>query len=171
MYKEKNIKYKSQERKNSIIIITILVCIVLIALTGILYQLTLNSFKVGYVSLQPINLTLSSEQQNHKISVKITLSGKSKNLNKLNMEGVQLLVKETITKLDYDSIVDKDGNEYIKSVVLTALRQEFGNNIEQVNLDSILTDVTINNSDEEAKDNNSYNFEDYLKGFSWTKKK
>ena len=171
MYKEKNIKYKSQERKNSIITITILVCIVLIALTRILYQLTLNSFKVGYVSLQPINLTLSSEQQNHKISVKITLSGKSKNLNKLNMEGVQLLVKETITKLDYDSIVDKDGNEYIKSVVLTALRQEFGNNIEQVNLDSILTDVTINNSDEEAKENNSYNFEDYLKGFSWSKKK
>ena len=169
MDKENNIKHKKQERKNSIITITILVCIALIALTGISYQVALNNAKVGYVSLQPINVTLSSEQ-NNKLSVKITLSGKSKNLNKLNMEAVQLLAKETITKLDYDSIVSEDGNEYIKNVVLTALRQEFGDDIEQVNLDSLLTDVTINDSNKEDDNDNPYNIQDYLKGFSWTKK-
>lgn len=176
MVKEKNNKRKKEERKNqerksSIITISIFLLIAFIALTGITYKVALNSTKTGYVSLKTINTTLSEGGQSHKLSVKITLSGKNKNLNKLNMENVQMVAKQTIANLDYESIVGEDGNEYIKRVVLDALRQQFGDEIEQVNLDSLLTDVTVNKTVEEIEEEHPYNLDDYLKGFSWSKKK
>lgn len=173
MAKGKNIKKninKKQEKINSTITITILICIALIALIGITYQTIANNSKAGYVSLKPVNVTLSSGGESHKVSVNVTLSGKSKNLNKLNMEKVQVFVKETIKNLDYDSISGKDGNEYIKNFVLTALRQEFGDSIEEVTLGSLLTDVTVD-IPEDATQNSSPSVEDLLKNFGWTKKK
>ena len=162
---------RGNERKNSIITISILISIALIAFIGITYQVALNNAKTGYVSLKPVDVTLSSEGKEHNLSVKITLSGKSKNLNKLNMESVQLATKETIKQLDYDTVIAENGNEYIKNTVLTSLRQEFGEDIEQVNIESILTDVSVPSSqEEEYKNEDIHSVEEYLKGFSWSKK-
>ncbi|WP_250278817.1 hypothetical protein [[Clostridium] colinum] len=168
----KKLEYK-QERKSYIITISILVFIAFISIFGITYQVFLNSTKTGYVTLKPVDVTLSSGKENHQLSVKITLSGKSKNLNKLNMEQVQLLTKETIKQLDYQSIIKKGGDDYIKNAILQTLRQNFGDNIEQVNLDSLLTDVTIKTPNEEDYNNNSdvHSIDEYLKGFSWSNKK
>lgn len=162
-------KIKKNEKKNSIIIILIFICIALMAFIGITYKTVLNNAKTGYVSLKPVDVTLSSGGKDHNLSVKITLSGKSKNLNKLNMESVQLVTKETIKQLDYDSVIAENGNEYIKNTVLTSLREDFGEDIEQVNIESILTDVSV--PSQEDKNQSTHSFEEYLKGFSWSKKK
>ncbi len=97
------------------------------------------------------------------------MSGKSKNLNKQNMENIQLFVNETVKKLDYDSITSEDGTEYIKNVILTSLRQEFGDSIEDVNLESLLTDVSVPNEGE--GENKTPSVDELLKDFSWSKNK
>ena len=174
MSKGDNIKSKinkNSDKKSSTITISILIGIALIAFIGIFYQVSVNNYELGYVSLNPIDVTLSSGEESHKVSVKFTLGGKSKDLNKLNMENVQLFVKETVKNLDYDSIASEDGNEYIKNVVLTSLRQEFGEGIEQVNLDSLLTDVTVNTQDENVTENSNPSVDELLENFGWTKKK
>lgn len=171
MDKGKNVKYnknKKREKLNFTITISILVCISLIALIGIFYKVIVDNSKLGYVSLNPINVTISSGEKNHTLSLKVTLSGKSKNLNKLNMENIQLFVNETVKKLDYDSITSEDGTEYIKNVILTSLRQEFGDTIEDVNLESLLTDVYVPNKGEENK---TPSVDELLKDFSWSKNK
>lgn len=174
MAKGKNIKNKVNKnvnKRSSIITISILIFIGLVAFISIFYQVAINDSKIGYVSLKPVDVTISSGEESHKISVKVTLGGKSKNLNKLNMENVQLVVKETIKSLDYNNIVGEDGNEYIKNVVLTAIRQEFGNDIEQVSLDELLTDVTVNIPGEQVIQNPTPSVDEILENFGWTKKK
>lgn len=172
MDKGKNVKYnknKKREKLNSTITISILVCIALIALIGIFYKVIVDNSKPGYVSLNLINVTISSGEKNYTLSLKVTLSGKSKNLNKLNMENIQLFVNETVKKLDYDSITSEDGTEYIKNVILTSLRQEFGDTIEDVNLESLLTDVSVPNEGE--GENKTPSVDELLKDFSWSKNK
>ncbi|WP_317368548.1 hypothetical protein [uncultured Tyzzerella sp.] len=166
---KKNVN-KKQEKISSTITIAILICIALVALIGIVYQTIQSNYKPGYVSLKPVNVTLASGGESHKLSVDVTLGGKSKNLNKLNMENVQVFVTETIKNLDYNSIVSKDGNEYIKNILLTALKQEFGDSIENVSLSSLLTDVTVS-TPEEATKNLNPSVEELLENFGWTKKK
>ncbi len=162
---------KRETQKAYIVTILILLSISLVAFFSIVKSTVANQ-KMGYVSLKPIDVTLSSNEGNHKLFIKITLGGKSKNLNKLNMENAQLVAKETIKRLEYKSVVEEGGNEYIKNVLLKVLREKLNSDIEQVNIDSILADITVNdNSLQNNSNSNVSKTEEYLKGFSWTKKK
>ena len=172
VYEDKTNKIiKKETRKAYIVTILILLSIVLIAFISIVKS-TVDNEKMGYVSLKPIDVTLSSDEGNHKLFVKITLGGKSKNLNKLNMENAQLIAKETVKQLEYKHIIEEGGNDYIKNVLLNVLREKLDKDIEQVNLDSILADITINDNISQNQSNSGVSkTEEYLKGFSWTKKK
>lgn len=168
MPKDKNIK--GENKKSSVIVITMLICIGLIAFIGITYQSITNGAKSGYVSLKPIDVTLPSGEDNQKVSIQVTLSGKSKKLNKLNMENVQLIVKETIKNLDYSKMTDKNGTEYIKEVVLTSLKEEFGDSVEQVSIENLLTGNVVMPPENDKPKNPNPSREEILKGFKWSKK-
>ena len=160
----KNIK---DDKKTFIATIFILIFIGLIAFISIGYKLIFEDAKIGYVSLSPIDVTIPSEDEEHSLSIKITLGLKNKNLNKLNIENVQRVTKEAIKQLDYEKISKKNGNEYIKDVVLNMLNQEFDDSIEEINLDGILRDIKIN--EENPKSSARIRREEYLKGLKWSK--
>lgn len=168
---KKQNKENKKNNKNTIITISILLFIGIVAFVGITRQMVINSEKLGYVSLQPVNVTLNSNGAEHKVSIKITLGGKNKQLNKLNMEKVQQVAKQAISNLDYDSIVKKEGSQYIKDTILQSLKSQFGDSIQNVVLDNILTDVTVPYSSQSEDSSNTQKRENYLKGFSWTNKK
>ena len=81
------------------------------------------------------------------------------------------MAKETISNLDYNSIVEKEGSQYVKNTILKNLKASFGDSIESVILDDILTDLTLPNSNNTENNSNIQKREEYLKGFSWTNKK
>lgn len=159
-------KNKSNEKTISIITISILLCILLITLIGIFYKTTLNSNKQTSLALAPIKVNISSAEGNHKLEVEVSLNGKSKNLDKLNLESVQSVVRDTMQNLDYDKLIEKDGNEYIKSEVLSNLQKTFGENIESVSLNNFITDVTVAT----PGDKNGGGLRNNLQDFSWKKK-
>ncbi len=158
------------ERKNSAIIIFIFITIIIIAFIGIGYQFIVTGSKTGYVALKPIDVTVSSDGKEHKLSMKVTLGGKSKDLNKLNTENVQLVVKETVRNLDYNSITEENGEQYIKEAILTNLKKSFGEDVESVTLDSLLTDVTVVNPDDK-KPNSNPSRQEILDNIGWSKNK
>ena len=158
----------NSDKRSSVITIFILICIILIAFIGIGYQFITTASKPGYVSLSPINVSISSETGEHKVSVDVVLNGKSKDLNKIDFEKAQLIAKETIKNLDYDKIKQENGNEYIKNSILEELQKEFGDDIEKVTLSRLLTNVSIG---EEGTENSNPSREELLENFGWSKKK
>ena len=115
----------NSDKRSSVITIFILICIILIAFIGIGYQFITTASKPGYVSLSPINVSISSETGEHKVSVDVVLNGKSKDLNKIDVEKAQLIAKETIKNLDYDKIKQENGNTRLTATCIDGRPVEF----------------------------------------------
>lgn len=156
-------KNKTKDKKNSILVVSILVCIAMISFVGIGYQMV-NGDKQSYVALNSINTSINSSGKEHKISLKVSLGGISKDLKHINTDEAQSIVQKTVETLDYEKLVAKNGTEYLKATLLENLKAQFGDKIENVTLDSILTDVSVGNTTETSTSSR----EDYLKGISWS---
>lgn len=158
---------KEKDKKNSIIIITILLSIGIIAFFGIGYQVISGGNKQGFVELKPINTTLNSINGEHKVSVQVNLGGKNKDLKNLNTNKVQNIVEETVSSLNYEKLVGKDGTNYLKQAIKENLNAKFEGKIDKVTIDSLLTDVSVSNQEEQK----GISRQEYLDGLKWTKKK
>lgn len=138
MDKIKNTSTKLNKGLNNVIKLVILILII-IAFIGFL-SYTRNNNQIEHVYLQPIDVSLLSKDGTHKLSVNITLSGRAQKLDKINLESLQLVTKEAVKNLEYEKIIKENGNEYIKQFILESLIDDFGDVIEQVNLNSLLTE-------------------------------
>ena len=158
-----------KNKKISIKSILVLVLIVSIFLANTGYKLIVKDNKTKYVSLETIDITIPLDDKEYGVSIKVTLVGKTKNLNKLDMNNIQLFTREILKKLDYTKISDKNGNEYIKNTLLMNLQDKFGTGIEQVILDGILKSTNkINSLNKQGPQKSKIS--EYLEGLSWSNK-
>lgn len=144
MAETRNNKKSNDDRRSGMIIVIVLTFIVLLA---VMFNMSKNGFfsapTTGSISLNRIDISISSEQGEHKVYVGLSITGDSNKLNKLNMEEVQFTAKEHLKTLDYNSIKSEDGLSYIKDEVLSELNDRFGDDITGVNIESILTDFEL----------------------------
>ena len=99
--------------------------------------------------------------------MQVNLGGKNKDLKNLNTNKVQNIVEETVSSLNYEKLVGKDGTNYLKQAIKENLNAKFEGKIDKVTIDSLLTDVSVSNQEEQK----GISRQEYLEGLKWTKKK
>lgn len=159
---------KKKENGGTIVVIIIFAIVIIFAVIFGSFYKTTNNTGTGYLSLEPIDVTIFSENtsENHAIHLKVKLEMEEKHLKKINTNNVEYIITEELKSLDYNSIIEKDGMEYLKEQILKALSEKY-EGIKEIYLEDFTTDVNI--PDTNPPKNNSNNRTDYLKGLKWSK--
>lgn len=136
---DENTEDKTKKDKNSIIITIILGLIASISLLNVLVNTVQHRNSDGYFKIDEVLTTVGSDKNYMKIG--IALGGVNKDINKLDAGTVEVALTNALQDINFDTVLGIGGYEYLKEFLLQKLREDFGDEIESVNIHSLFTQV------------------------------
>lgn len=130
----------------------VIIGIILLIMTALLFARTAyntNMSRRDTLDLPSVSISMTSKDgESHTVYATFSLDIENGSKKDVSADVANSLIKETISSLDYEDIVSKDGYDLIKKEVSGALQGQFGEKVSGVYITELYQDLKQGNSNE-----------------------